>query len=336
MVSPSSGTCVSDLIYLQESDSHSLRRPHRSTHIHHCRRRELARTLERLESELKYCFTCFDWFVEEEWDEHYRMHLEPLASKRCASITYCNTLFRPAFCPFCVGDDKLPASSRWSSWTREAKLWSHLRTHLGVSHWPLNCPHPSCSLKLQDESSFLFHLSDVHSLRMSPHMRKSWQSRLRPESLIKWTFDTNQKRQRQDGDEQELRPSKQRKVLSTINLIDESSSRHPLNGESLNSIPTVSPCMLSKVSFDDLPAVDHRGAFIIYWRLETSSLEYYLIVVPKPLMLGSRCVESSVAIDGASAPDQVTPEKLGSTSRQRPSASSVKILYPGRSITKAS
>ncbi len=61
------------------------------------------------------------------------MHVTSLTSKRCATITYCHTLVRPAFCPFCLGNQGEPASRRWESWTREAKLWAHLWTHLDVS-----------------------------------------------------------------------------------------------------------------------------------------------------------------------------------------------------------
>ena len=227
----------SDPVVLQESNGYSLLRPHRSTHIHHCRQRELAKTLERLESELKYCFTCFDWFVEEEWNQHCRTHLGSLTSKRCASITYCNTLFRPAFCPFCMGDDQLPASSRWTSWTREAKLWSHLGTHLGASRWPLKCPHPLCSLQLQDETSFLYHLSDVHSLQMSPWMRKSCQSERHSEPLVHWIVDTTcQKRRREHGNEQDLGPSKRSNGPLQTNRSTERASRQSLDAKSPNRI----------------------------------------------------------------------------------------------------
>ena len=125
----------------------SLHKPQRSTHIHNCCRNQLACTLERLHSELKYCFACFDWFVEEEWDQHCQMHLKSITSKRCGCITHCHTLFRPDFCPFCMGDNRLPALSRWTSWTREAKLWSHLESHLEASRWPLECPHPLCNVQ---------------------------------------------------------------------------------------------------------------------------------------------------------------------------------------------
>ncbi|KAI9807092.1 MAG: hypothetical protein M1825_005809 [Sarcosagium campestre] len=44
----------------------SLPKRQQSMHIHTCRRQELARKLERMPSELNYCYECFDWFVEED------------------------------------------------------------------------------------------------------------------------------------------------------------------------------------------------------------------------------------------------------------------------------
>lgn len=236
-----------------------MRKPQRSTHIHNCRRQQLACTLERLQSELKYCFACFDWFVEEEWVQHCQTHLESISSKRCGSITHCHTLFHPAFCPFCMGDNRLPASSRWCSWTREAKLWSHLESHLEASRWPLKCPHPLCSLHLHNETSFLYHLSDVHSLRMSPHMNKCRQQGRNSEPFIDRTPDTaSQKRKRLDSDEQELRPRKRNKSALRIDGSSEPSPRQSLDRKAPDGIQTVSPHMLSKVSLTDMPADENR------------------------------------------------------------------------------
>ncbi len=103
------------LPHLYKSNGCSLRKPQRSTHIHNCCHKELACTLERLQPELRYCFAWFSSFVEEEWDKHWQMHLKSITSKRCVSITYCYTLVRPAFCPFCMGDNRLDVSSYMSS-----------------------------------------------------------------------------------------------------------------------------------------------------------------------------------------------------------------------------
>jgi hypothetical protein len=77
----------------------------------------------------------------------------------------------PAFCPCCIGNNKLPASRRLQPYTRDRDLWDHLETHLEEFSWPGECPHHLCSLPLKDETSFLYHMSNVHSLRTSPHIQ---------------------------------------------------------------------------------------------------------------------------------------------------------------------
>ncbi|KAK3168429.1 hypothetical protein OEA41_004877 [Lepraria neglecta] len=185
-----------------------------------------------------------------------------MSSKRYASITYCNTLFRPAFCPFCLSDDRLPASSRWTSWTREAKLWSHLGTHLKASQWPMDYPHPSYSLQLQDETSFLYHLSDVHSLQMSPHMKISWQSGRDSQSLIHWVSDpTSQKRQkrkRQDNGEQELRLSKHSSRPVMTDGQPEWTPTHSLDPKDLGAFPISVSSKPFEVSLMDMTFDDDR------------------------------------------------------------------------------
>ena len=124
-----------------------------------------------------------------------------------------------------MGDSRLPASSRWTSWTREAKLWSHLESHLEASHWPLECPHPLCSLQLPDETMFLYHLDDVHSLRMSPNMNKRRLTGRNSEPLVNWTPGTaSHKRKRQDRGGQDLRSPKRTKGPLQIKLRIEQSS----------------------------------------------------------------------------------------------------------------
>ena len=110
-----------------------------------------------------------------------------ISTVKCASIwlppniTYCHTPFRPAFCPFCLGDKRpgVSAATRWSSWTREAELRDHLRAHLVGMHWPSKCPHALCTLEIGNPLSFLYHLGDVHGLNTNEQQ----QSRLTSASL---------------------------------------------------------------------------------------------------------------------------------------------------------
>jgi len=151
----------------------SLSNEQRNTYVHACRRKETAHILERSQSELRYYYGCFDWFVEEEWDEHCSIHLKSISSKRCGSITYCGVLLRPCYCPFCLRNDLHSASSKLRCWTKEDKLRDHLRSHLDICPWPLQCPHTLCNKQSDKESSFLCHLSDKHGV---PHPRQTTRS----------------------------------------------------------------------------------------------------------------------------------------------------------------
>ena len=152
----------------------------------------------------------------EEWDDHCLEHLTSISSKRCASITYCNTLFRPAFCPFYIGDERLRPSSQWQSWTKESKLWNHLTTHISACRWPLTYPHPLCSLEFTDETLFLYYLKDVHDLEISAKMKKSRSNRRDSPNSMRWvTYTTCQKRQKADHVEDELPPAKRPTVTQS-------------------------------------------------------------------------------------------------------------------------
>ena len=247
---PIDGQCPSDGCDVQIE---RLGKRQRSTHIHECCRRDLARTLQRRPCELRYCYTCFNWFVEEEWEEHCQMHVASLTSKRCATIIYCHTLIRPAFCPFCLGNRKEAASRRCQSWTREAKLWTHLQTHFGKTHWPLRCPHPLCDLQLQDETSFFYHLSDVHVLKMSPYQSKIWQQ---GRSAMNSLASPSQKRQSVVDIGGDARPLKRGKVVSLDRFLDSESSGGLRNMPSTDTPRTISNGAKLPLSSDNRPLTD--------------------------------------------------------------------------------
>jgi hypothetical protein len=230
------------------SNGRSLPKRQRNTHIHNCLHKELACKLDRQPSELRYCFICFDWVVEEKWDEHCQSHLDSITSKRCASITYCNTLVRPAFCPFCMSNSKLPASSRWQSWTRDILFWRHLESHLEEACWPSQCPHPLCNLQLDNEELFLFHLRDVHSLKTS-------------QCLLK--------RRQEAGDSKTVVGNRKRQTAGPIkvDLSMEQFPRQPLHRKAFDEFQIISPHILSEVSvkydalsdLPDLPELTYSG-----------------------------------------------------------------------------
>ena len=75
---------------------------------------------------------------------------------------------RPAYCPFCLGDKKLPAATRLAIWTRDHHLWTHVDDeHVPKCVWPAPCPHPLCGDSIADGQALGQHLVDTHSLSRS-------------------------------------------------------------------------------------------------------------------------------------------------------------------------
>ena len=178
------------------------------------------------------------------------MHLVSINSKRCGIITYCYTLLRPAFCPFCLGDNRptTPATERWKSWTREHQLQNHLQSHLEEVSWPIGCPHPLCSASLfNDELSFWFHLQDVHDLKVPNRL-------LEP----RYAGDVNQKRKMPDGDDQP-RLLNERSSYYTPSQPPDSSpdDGNALDMSHITLTPTPAPALFDSITdslaIDDIP-----------------------------------------------------------------------------------
>ena len=144
------------------TDNCSLPKRDRNGHIQTCVRREIASRRVQLQTDVHYCHQCFNWVVgSKEWTEHCGLHVKGLDSKKCGTITYCHTLVRPGYCPFCLGEAPTPAQ-RLQSWCRDAALWGHVDKHLKNTKWPLKCPHPRCDTLVVDGQDLRFHLIDDH------------------------------------------------------------------------------------------------------------------------------------------------------------------------------
>ena len=124
----------------------------------------MASQLKQLQSDIHYCHQCFQWVVGDDWEQHCQSHLQQITSKICGTVTYIHTLVRPGFCPFCLGNATLPATRRLESWTRDRKMWGHIREHLVGRQWPSRCPHPLCDISLEDEAGLSFHFADEHRI----------------------------------------------------------------------------------------------------------------------------------------------------------------------------
>lgn len=143
----------------------SLQKVQRSQHIQACVRWNIASKHNQLQTDVHYCYQCFNWVVgSKNWEEHCQTHINTLDSKRCGTITYCHTLVRPAYCPLCLRKTSSPANDRLKSWCRDDKLWQHVDTHLRGCKWPIKCPHPLCDVSLSDGLDLRLHFIDEHGL----------------------------------------------------------------------------------------------------------------------------------------------------------------------------
>ena len=125
-----------------------------------------------LQTDIYYCYHCFDWAVGGEWDNPCKSHLLTMTSKRRGTITYRHTLVRPAYCLECLRKEGLPASQRMESWIRDRVLWIHMHQVLEKYESTRPCPGPMCvreaSLRndtapqFKDQEDLQFHLISEH------------------------------------------------------------------------------------------------------------------------------------------------------------------------------
>jgi hypothetical protein len=86
-------------------------------------------------------------------------------SRRCEIITYCYTLVRPGYCPFCLGTESLSPSDRMRSWKRSNELRSHVINDMKMMCGKYVCSHPMCQVEFDSEIQLRYHLSDTHGLQ---------------------------------------------------------------------------------------------------------------------------------------------------------------------------
>ena len=143
-------------------DGKSLPKNKRSDHIQNCVRQEMVKKLVRVPSEIRYCHLCFKWVVGDEWEPHCALHLSSLTTKRCGTLSYCNTLVRPGYSPFRLGKKEESATYRLQSWSRDFDLWVHVNDEIEGRRWPILCPHPLCDILLIGDRDLQFHFIDDH------------------------------------------------------------------------------------------------------------------------------------------------------------------------------
>ena len=116
--------------------------------------------------------------------------------------------------------------------------------------WPLHCPHPLYHLQLNDETSFLYHMADVHGLTIKSCLSKRHQNESSEPSMqqLPNVLGTKRKSPIQSIDEE--RTAKQSK----------SETRHTLwqtfTSGSTKSGATTSASQISEIPIIDLVAVE--------------------------------------------------------------------------------
>lgn len=106
----------------------------------------------------------------------------------------------PAFCPFCLGNEKLSASKRRISFIKDAIVWNYLRLYLGAYKWPRACPYPQYKSYFKDETLFLYYLSDIYYLSQPGYPTRIYAKSSEVSIMnISWVInETPKKRKRQD------------------------------------------------------------------------------------------------------------------------------------------
>ncbi|KAJ7648133.1 hypothetical protein FB45DRAFT_1102841 [Roridomyces roridus] len=157
-----------------------------SRHVYGC----VKKRLQAKGSCSEFCFLCKagPWFDDAaEWEKHCQFHLNSQLPTQCNPFSYDKCIASPGFCPFCLGDERLDATTRMRHFV-EARQWrEHVESHISElgAHvsmhkgppLPLRCPHPRPQCKEETFDSvqrLVFHLQDVHCwIRHTSRPRKS-------------------------------------------------------------------------------------------------------------------------------------------------------------------
>ena len=121
---------------------------------------------------VEFCFLCSRWYDDQkEWADDCERHLQdPEALVQCDPFHHGRHLAGPGLCPWCLGDDSLPVTSRMQQFSDRMKWQKHVEGHLAElssqGAKAFVCPHPhpqaACNEDLKTMQKLEFHLQDVH------------------------------------------------------------------------------------------------------------------------------------------------------------------------------
>ena len=236
-------------------DGKSLPKNKRSDHIQNCVRQEMVKKLVRVPSEIRYCHLCFKWIVGDEWEPHCALHLSSLTTKRCGTLSHCNTLVRPGYSPFRLGKKEESAAYRLQSWSRDFDLWIHVNDEVDGRRWPILCPHPLCDILLKGDRDLQFHFIDDHGFsRTRPGQ---------PASANIFEHDGDDRSVKTTGELTSLnhkrKPSSSSDLLERDDTQRSSPTRPPKKKFRFNS-PTISLPLLSAVDPTAVQPEDESGS----------------------------------------------------------------------------
>ncbi|RSL83113.1 hypothetical protein CEP52_016802 [Fusarium oligoseptatum] len=145
-------------------------------HIYDCHRTAAAEA----DGFAELCFLCNEWFCGiGAWETHCQHHLDHPDSLPtwCDPLAYGGVLARAGYCPFCLGDERMPASVRMYQFKKRWTWLDHIQTHireLENAARPLNCPRPHahCPGKFDSVLDLQFHLQDAFGIERSNDAKK--------------------------------------------------------------------------------------------------------------------------------------------------------------------
>ncbi|KAJ5741093.1 Zinc finger C2H2 [Penicillium malachiteum] len=111
------------------------------------------------------CFECDLWFTcKHDWEIHCQEHLDNASELlRCDPLIFRNAPIKAGLCPFCLGSEFAPPSTRMRQFILSPPQWhSHIEAHLDAVKLDFNCKHPACSTNFQSLDQLTHHLIDVH------------------------------------------------------------------------------------------------------------------------------------------------------------------------------
>ncbi|KAK2051913.1 hypothetical protein LY76DRAFT_673081, partial [Colletotrichum caudatum] len=148
-----------------DKDMESIAKRSRISHIHGCRRQEVAKARGHKPRDLRYCYDCFEWFVvgSGEWNRHCNEFHSCLAARSCNRVTYNNNTVKEYRCGGCA-DPHIPEELRFKDYSPN-KFWVHMQNHIDeIQAWPARCIYSLCKHLIPDAEALEYHLRDFHYL----------------------------------------------------------------------------------------------------------------------------------------------------------------------------